>query len=425
MAWELDVCGDEAVDITPTECDDCGKLLQELEELADVVDQIETILTTKQDKLTVGQNIQISDQNVISATDTTYSAGTNVQIDGNNAISATDTTYAAGTGITITGSNNAINAERHSGNTYTKQEVNELIGDLEHVRMEEVSSLPSSGETNIIYLVPKTGGNGHSMYIWDASSNQWVPIGEDTVDLSNYSLKSQTITNITRSGTTFTATRADGTTFTFTQQDNNTTYAASSPITLSNTTFGHANSGVTAGSYGPSANVNGTNGATINVPQITVNATGHVTGVTNRVYTSVNSTYGAATTSAAGLMSAADKAKVDRIGTTYSKCADVSVANGAEVAGPSVTLPAGTYVISAYAEFHSGSLNTGQRRARLRYGSTLKPVGQTCWGADVNELCTFGYVEYLAAQTTVTLMLWQNSGQSLNNTSCLQCVRVN
>lgn len=37
-----------------------------------------------------------------------------------------------------------------------------------------------------------------------------------------YSIASEAITNITRSGTTFTATKIDGTTFTFTQQDNNT-----------------------------------------------------------------------------------------------------------------------------------------------------------------------------------------------------------
>lgn len=52
-------------------------------------------------------------------------------------------------------------------------------------------------------------------------------------------------------------------------------------------------SGVTAGSYGPTANVTGSNGATINVPQITVDAYGRVTSVTNRVYTSkdTNTTY--------------------------------------------------------------------------------------------------------------------------------------
>jgi len=49
---------------------------------------------------------------------------------------------------------------------------------------------------------------------------------------------SDSIKNITRSGTTFTATRANGTTFTFTQQDNNSTYPdAIKSITRSGTTF--------------------------------------------------------------------------------------------------------------------------------------------------------------------------------------------
>ena len=50
-----------------------------------------------------------------------------------------------------------------------------------------------------------------------------------------------------------------------------------------------ANSGVTAGSYGPTANVTGSNGATIDVPQITVDAKGRVTSITNRTYTSKDS----------------------------------------------------------------------------------------------------------------------------------------
>ena len=49
---------------------------------------------------TAGANIQISEENVISATDTTYTAGTNVQISENNVISATDTTYSPFTGAT-------------------------------------------------------------------------------------------------------------------------------------------------------------------------------------------------------------------------------------------------------------------------------------------------------------------------------------
>ena len=64
--------------------------------------------------------------------------------------------------------------------------------------------------------------------------------------------------------------------------DTNTTYSGSSPITVSGTTISHANSGVTANTYGPSSSVSSGN---FNCPQITVNATGHVTSVTNRSIT--------------------------------------------------------------------------------------------------------------------------------------------
>ena len=59
----------------------------------------------------------------------------------------------------------------------------------------------------------------------------------------------------------------------------------------SNRTITHNTSGVTAASYGPTANVTGTNNTTIKVPQITVDSYGHVTGVTERTYTSKDTTY--------------------------------------------------------------------------------------------------------------------------------------
>lgn len=70
--------------------------------------------------------------------------------------------------------------------------------------------------------------------------------------------------------------------------DNNTTYSAGTGLSLSSTTFSLATSGVTAGTYGPSANVSGSNGQTISVPEITVDTYGRVTKVTNRTYTSVD-----------------------------------------------------------------------------------------------------------------------------------------
>jgi hypothetical protein len=65
-------------------------------------------ISGKQDVLTAGSNITITN-NVISATNTTYTAGANISIDANNEISATNTTYSAGTNITID-SNNQISA---------------------------------------------------------------------------------------------------------------------------------------------------------------------------------------------------------------------------------------------------------------------------------------------------------------------------
>ena len=52
-----------------------------------------------------------------------------------------------------------------------------------------------------------------------------------------------------------------------------------------------ADSGVTAGTYGPSADVTGNNNATISVPQITVDEKGRVTSVVNKTLTCKNNTY--------------------------------------------------------------------------------------------------------------------------------------
>lgn len=60
-----------------------------------------------------------------------------------------------------------------------------------------------------------------------------------------------------------------------------------------------SNSGATNGTYGPTGDVNGSNGATISVPQITVDEKGRITNIVNRTYTSVNTdtntTYSAGT----------------------------------------------------------------------------------------------------------------------------------
>ena len=79
---------------------------------------------------------------------------------------------------------------------------------------------------------------------------------------------------------------------------NNPTISLTGDVTSSATTFTGeqdisitatlANSGVVSGSYGPTGNVNGSNGTAINVPQITVDSKGRITNVVNRAYTSVD-----------------------------------------------------------------------------------------------------------------------------------------
>lgn len=84
------------------------------------------------------------------------------------------------------------------------------------------------------------------------------------------------------------------------------------PITTSGT-ISLATSGATAGTYGPTSEVTGTNGTTISVPKIKVDAYGRVTSISNVTYTSKDTTYPEATTSTAGLMSNTDKKKLDSV----------------------------------------------------------------------------------------------------------------
>lgn len=74
-------------------------------------------------------------------------------------------------------------------NTYTKTEVQSLIGDVKTISIKKVSALPSTGESNVIYLVPADStstSNNYVEYIWVAADNKFEPIGDTQIDLSNY-----------------------------------------------------------------------------------------------------------------------------------------------------------------------------------------------------------------------------------------------
>lgn len=75
--------------------------------------------------------------------------------------------------------------------TYTKAEVNALIGAISTIHFEAVLTLPTEDiQTNVIYLVPKSisqSDNIKDEYInLDGTTAGWEKIGETEIDLSNY-----------------------------------------------------------------------------------------------------------------------------------------------------------------------------------------------------------------------------------------------
>ena len=75
--------------------------------------------------------------------------------------------------------------------TYTKNEVNKLIGNIQNVSITIVDKLPSTGETNVIYFVSKTGSTNDVYDEWVYVNNSWEHIGSTEVDLSGYALKTE------------------------------------------------------------------------------------------------------------------------------------------------------------------------------------------------------------------------------------------
>lgn len=75
-----------------------------------------------------------------------------------------------------------------SSNTYTKTEVNQLIGGISTVNFLIVQTLPTTDiSTSTIYLVPK--GTSQTQNVYDEYvyiNNAWELIGTTNVDLSNY-----------------------------------------------------------------------------------------------------------------------------------------------------------------------------------------------------------------------------------------------
>lgn len=114
------------------------------------------------------------------------------------------------------------------------------------------------------------------------------------------------------------------------------TYTADSPIKVTGRKITHETSGATAGKYGEGGDWTARFGDKIAVPYLEINNTGHVVDIQEDLITIPNTT---ATTNAAGLMSAADKTKLDA--TLQLKKAELAIdpSNTSATATLSVTSP--------------------------------------------------------------------------------------
>lgn len=102
-------------------------------------------------------------------------------------INGTDVDIYAPAAATVdtTMSDSSTNAVQ---NRVIKAYVDDAIGGITQIRFEVVSTLPATGETGVIYLVPNggTGSNVKDEYIWLAATETYEKIGTTDVDLSGY-----------------------------------------------------------------------------------------------------------------------------------------------------------------------------------------------------------------------------------------------
>ena len=208
--------------------------------------------------------------------------------------------------------------------------------------------------------------------------------------------------------------------------DTATKFASAQSITLTGDVTGTASSqagwsitttlsdsGVTNGTYGPTEDVNGSNGATISVPQITVDAKGRVTSIVNRTYTSVNTDNNTTYSAGTGLSLSGTTFNHSNTITAGSVGSAQSPSHGGTFAIPKITYDAQGHITGATTVnitlpadnntdtkvttaaqtsskiYVTGTPSTGTATGTLQYNANVYISGNVMYGACWND-----YAEY-------------------------------
>lgn len=113
--------------------------------------------------------------------------------------------YLPLSGGTMTGNITLVGAPSANLHPASKKYVDDAIAGLALITITVVTSLPSTGASNVIYLVPKSAAqtsNAYDEYIWVASTSKYEKVGDTEIDLSNYL---QTTGNASSTTVAFTA----------------------------------------------------------------------------------------------------------------------------------------------------------------------------------------------------------------------------
>lgn len=216
-------------------------------------------------------------------TDTTYSAGAGITLSGttfsNSGVRSIATGSSNGTISVNTGGTTADVAIKGLGsNAYTSTSYLPLSGGTisDTVTLNCTPGITVNRSSGVPYI--RFGKDASTIYGEIGCNSDGVPqIWNSTLGAWSNILYGGN-SSVSKSGETLTV-KINGTSQSLT--NTNTTYSAGTGLSLSGTTFNHASS-VTAGTAGTSS---ATSGATLAVPYVTVNATGHVTGYGTHTHT--------------------------------------------------------------------------------------------------------------------------------------------
>lgn len=284
----------------------------------------------KTDTLTIaaGSNITLTpdaanDKLTIAAKDTTYGAATQsaaglmsaadkTKLDG-VATGANKTTVDSAMSSTSTNPvqnkvvNAALSSKADSSNVYTKTEVNTMVSAIPKFAILVVDELPSSGEAATIYLLKTSEtetGNLYTEYIY--VDGAWEKLGTQTLDLSGYATTSAMNTALSGKVDKVSGKGLSTNDFTAaykTKLDGIATGAEVNQNAFSNVLVGST----TISADGKTDTLTIAAGSNIT---LTPDASNDKVTIAAK-----DTTYSAATQSAAGLMSAADKTKLDGVAT--------------------------------------------------------------------------------------------------------------